>query len=90
MAEGNNDSSNAHVQAEAVEWKTDPYKGNQINPGTVQGRKIFEKKTQGLPDESRLDLTKANASELHKCLKARTDNLGEAILIPVEFNSDGS
>ena len=86
MSEAN--ASNA--QAETVQWKSDPYKGNDINPGTVDGRKIFEKKTQGLPEESRLDLTKSNASEIHQFFKSRSENLGQSILIPVEFNSDGS
>lgn len=51
---------------------------------------IFEKKTQGLPDDDRLDLTKSNANEIHKALKARAQNFGDAVNIPVEYNSDGS
>ncbi len=83
------DTSNAN--SASTVWKTHPFKGNRINPGTDSGRKIFEKKTQGVPEEDRLDLTKSNSLQLKQLFNARAEHLGSAVTgVPIEFNPDGT
>ena len=48
-------------------WKTTHFSGN-FNPGTKLGNSIFIKKTKGLHESVRLDLTKKNSHEIHKYL----------------------
>ena len=50
-------------------WKTTRFSGD-FNPGTKLGNSIFLEKTKGLPKSVRLDLTKKNSQEIHKCLRA--------------------
>ena len=59
----------AHPPAPVVEevWKTTPFSVD-FNPGTKLGNIIFIKKTKGLPESVRLDLTKKNLQEIHKFL----------------------
>ncbi len=59
-------------------WKTNPYSGD-FNPGTKLGQTIFAQKTKGLPEADRFDLKKANASEIHRYLKARETVMGDIL-----------
>ena len=47
--------------------KTTPFSGD-FNTGTKLGNSIFIKKTKGLPESVRLDLTKKNSQDIHKYL----------------------
>ena len=60
------------------EWKVNPYHGN-FNPATKTGQAIFKEKTQGLPIDARLDLTKVNAPKLLQYLKARDGSMGNLV-----------
>ena len=76
--------------AAAETFKTNPFVGD-FNPGTEAGRKIFIKKTRGLDEDSRLDLSKSKSLEIQQYLRGREEHLGKSICnIPIEFNVDGS
>ena len=72
-----------------VEWKTDPCHGN-FNPGTKIGQSIFQEKTKGLPEASRLELSKSNSSEIHKFFRSKEGQMGALIAkVPFGFEADG-
>ncbi len=72
-----------------IEWKTNPF-SSSFNPATKIGQQIFIEKTKGLPDGTRYDLSKENASELHQFFKTRQATLGKCIQVPVTYANDGS
>ena len=83
---------NAVPPAPVVEevCKTTPFTGD-LNPGTKLGNSIFIKKTKGLPESVRLDLTKNNSQEIHKYLRARETLMGNVITkVPIAHNPDGT
>ncbi len=76
--------------AAPIEWKVNPHHGN-INPGTKQGQAIFEMKTRGLPEDKRLDLTKANAPAFRQYIKAREGDFGNVVTkIAIAFDAGGN
>ena len=71
-------------------WKTTPYSGD-FNPGTKHGNTIFTEKTKGLPEASRLDLTKKNSQAIHKYFRGQEMLMGDVVRkVPIEYNPDGS
>ena len=93
MADTGSQTNNANNVAttQAEEWKTNPDQGNRFNPGSAQGRKIFQNKTQGLPEDQRLDLTKDNSFQFKQAFNSRKEHLGPIVTkVPIEFNADGS
>ena len=84
------DLKNMAAPALATEWKTNPFHGN-FNPGTRPVQQIFlEKRTDGLADGTRFDLTKDNLVDTHQFFKARAASLGRCILIPIAFDGTGA
>ena len=55
-------------------WKTTPFSFN-FNPGTKFGNIIFIKKTKGLPESARLDLTKKKSQKIHKYLLSQENSM---------------
>ena len=73
----------------AIEWKTDPCHGN-FNPGTKLGQSIFQEKTKGLPENSRLELSKSNSSSIHKFFRSKEGQMGAVVSkVPFEYEGDG-
>ena len=68
----------AGITLGAEVWTTTPYSGN-FNPGTKHGNTIFVKKTKGLPEANRLDLTKKNSQAIHKYFRAREMLMGDIV-----------
>ncbi len=76
--------------APATEWKVNPFHGN-FNPATKTGQQIFLKKTEGLAEDKRLDLTKADGQKFHQFMKSREASLGNVVRkIPTLYANDGS
>ena len=73
----------------AIEWKTDPCHGN-FTPGTKLGQSIFQEKTKGLPENSRLELSKSNSSSIHKFFRSKEGQMGAVVSkVPFEYEGDG-
>ena len=70
--------------------KMTPFSDN-FNPGTKLGNSIFIEKTKGLHEYVRLNLTKKNSQEIHKCLRARETLIGNVVTkVPIAHNPDGT
>ncbi len=73
-----------------TKWKVNPFHGN-FNPATNSGQKSFCKKTEGLADDKRLELTRADGSKFHQLMRSCEASLGNVIWkIPVENKADGT
>ena len=60
------------------------------NPETSHGRDIFSKKTKGLADDTKFDVTTKDADVIHKFLIGKQSYLGKVVTcVPVKFDDTG-
>ena len=72
----------------ASKWSENPNHGT-FNPATVEGRKIFEKKSKGPPDEKQISLLKKDAPALWTLLEGKVSDFGPCVLkVPVKYNGN--
>ena len=61
-----------------------------FNPGTSHGRDIFSKKTKGLADDKKFEVTTKDAGSICKFLVGKQSSLGKVITrVPVEYTEAG-
>ena len=64
---------------------------SNFDPGTPQGQKIFNVKTQGLPKDKKFEITTTEGAGLRKYLLGRQAALGGVVTnIPIQVNADGT
>ena len=71
------------------QWCKNPMYGD-FNPGTSHGRDIFSKKTKGLADDKKFNVTTKDAGAICKFLIGKQSSLGKVVTrIPVKFDDAG-
>ena len=71
------------------QWCENPMYGD-FNPGTSHGRDIFSKKTKGLADDKKFEVTTRDAGAIRKFLVGKQSSLGKVVTrVPVEYNEAG-
>ncbi len=76
--------------APTTEWNVNPFHGN-FNPATKMGQQIFLKKTEGLAEDKRLYLTKADSQKFHQFMKSHEASLGNVVCkTPTSYANDGT
>ena len=72
------------------QWCENPMYGD-FNPGTSHGRDIFSKKTKGLTDDKKFEVSTKDAGAIRKYLIGKQSSLRKvATRIPVAFDNAGS
>ena len=85
-----NNAAAVQNQGPLSRWTTNPMVAN-FNPGTPQGQKIFDVKTQGLPEDKKFEITTMEGADFRKYLLGKQAALGGvATCVPIENNADGT
>ena len=72
------------------QWCENPMYGD-FNPGNSHGRDIFSKKTKGLADDKKFEVSTKDAGAIRKYLIGKQSSLGKVVTrIPVAFDHAGS
>ena len=91
MAHSNNNITAAVPNQDPLSrWAANPMAAN-FDPSTSQGQKIFDAKTQGLPDDKKFEIATMEEAELRKYLLGRQAARGGVVTcFPIERNADGN
>ena len=71
-------SAPASAPAMTTKWAENPNHGT-FNPGTAEGRKIFERKTKGPADDKKISLLRKDAAPLRALLEGKTSDFGTCV-----------
>lgn len=78
------------MAATSESFVENPNQGD-FNPGTKVGRDTFEKKTKGLEESKRLEMSKKYAPTLRRLLDSKASDFGKTVTnVPTSFDAHGT